>query len=215
MDGSVRGSSSPVRSSQATLAYGRDSSVGSLHTPSLRRQLVHSTGSHAQRSRTQRLTHRWLEGAVEGVAHAAQVVADAAHHTGSASGSFATETGGQDYGFDQIVGSDLVGSEYIFIRGNGNNGWENVLLIADQDNTEILVNGQPYATIAKAGDFRIIEGDNYSSNSAGANMYVRTLNLDHKLFAFQGTGSVYQSAFAAAANQGMFFDAGGPSSNSL
>ena len=83
----LRGSTFPVRSSQATLAYGWDSRVGSLRTPSLRRQLVHSTGPYARRSRTQRLTHRWLEGAVEGFAHAAQVVADAAHHTGSASGS--------------------------------------------------------------------------------------------------------------------------------
>ena len=126
-------------------------------------------------------------------------------NTGSASGSFATETGGQDYGFDQIVGSDLVGSEYIFIRGNGNNGWENVLLIADQDNTEIIINGETYGTIEKAGGYFIVEGNKYSSNEAGGNMYVKTSNLDHKLFAFQGTGSVYASGFAAAANQGMFF----------
>ena len=127
-------------------------------------------------------------------------------NTGSASGSFADFTNGQDYGFDQLVGSDLVGSEYIFIRGNGRDEWENVLIIADQDNTEILVNGQSYQTIARAGDYLIIEGDKYSSNDAGANMYVNTKNKDHKLFAFQGTGSVYEeSAMAAAANQGMFF----------
>ena len=127
-------------------------------------------------------------------------------NTGSASGSFADFTNGQDYGFDQLVGSDLVGSEYIFIRGNGRDEWENVLIIADQDNTEILVNGQSYQTIARAGDYLIIEGDKYSSNETGANMYVNTKNKDHKLFAFQGTGSVYEeSAMAAAANQGMFF----------
>ena len=126
-------------------------------------------------------------------------------NTGSASGSFEESIGGQDYGFDQIVGSDLVGSEYIFIRGNGRDGWENVLIIADQDNTEILVNGESYGTIAKAGDYIIIEGNKYSSQNPGANMYVSTSNLDNKLFAFQGTGSVYDSNFAAAANQGMFF----------
>ena len=126
-------------------------------------------------------------------------------NTGSASGSFETSTGGQDYGMDQIVGSDLVGSEYIFIRGNGYDGWENVLIIADQNNTEILVNGQSYGTLAKAGDYFIIEGDQFSSQSPGGNMYVRSANLDHKLFAFQGTGSVYDLANAAAANQGMFF----------
>jgi gliding motility-associated-like protein len=127
-------------------------------------------------------------------------------NTGSASGSFETETGGQDYGMDQIVGSDLVGSEYIFIRGNGNDGWENVLIIADQNNTEILVNGESYGTLAKAGDYFIIEGNQFSSQSAGGNMYVSSANLDHKLFAFQGTGSVYEAfPSAAAANQGMFF----------
>ena len=123
-------------------------------------------------------------------------------NTGSASGSFAIETGGQDYGMDQIVGSDLVGSEYIFIRGEGNDGWENILLIADQDNTEVLINGNAYGTLALAGDYFIIEGINYSSNG---NMYVSTADLDNKLFAFQGLGSVYNSANAAAANQGMFF----------
>ena len=123
-------------------------------------------------------------------------------NTGSASGSFETETGGQDYGMDQIVGSDLVGSEYIFIRGEGYDGWENVLLIADQDNTEVLINGNSYGTLALAGDYFIIEGVNYNSNG---NMYVSTANLDDKLFAFQGLGSVYDSANAAAANQGMFF----------
>ena len=127
-------------------------------------------------------------------------------NTGSASGSFAIETGGQDYGMDQIVGSDLVGSEYVFIRGNGNDGWENILIIADQNNTEILVNGGTYGTLAKAGDYFIIEGNQFSSQSAGGNMYVSSANLDHKLFAFQGTGSVYEDLpSAAAANQGMFF----------
>ena len=86
-------------------------------------------------------------------------------NTGSASGSFEESIGGQDYGFDQIVGSDLVGSEYIFIRGNGRDGWENVLIIADQDNTEILVNGESYGTIAKAGDYIIIEGQIQLSKS--------------------------------------------------
>ena len=125
-------------------------------------------------------------------------------NSGSASGSFESSTGGQDYGIDQIVGADLVGSEYIFIRGNGNNGWENVLLIADQDNTEIIVNGNAIATL-NTGGYVILEGDNYSSELPGANMHVITKDPNHKLFAYQGTGNVYSSGFAAAANQGMFF----------
>ena len=54
-------------------------------------------------------------------------------NSGSGTGSFTADEGGQDYGIDQIVGSELVGNEYIFIRGEGDDGWENVLLIADQD----------------------------------------------------------------------------------
>ena len=42
-------------------------------------------------------------------------------NSGSATGSFAESQGGQDYGIDQIVGSKFVGSEYIIIRGNGEN----------------------------------------------------------------------------------------------
>ena len=54
-------------------------------------------------------------------------------NSGSGVGSFAVGTaGGQDFGVDQLVGAELVGSEYIFVKGNGNNSWENVLLIADQ-----------------------------------------------------------------------------------
>ena len=60
-------------------------------------------------------------------------------NSGSGVGSFAIGVaGGQDFGVDQLVGAELVGSEYIFVKGNGNNSWENVLIIADQNNTEII-----------------------------------------------------------------------------
>jgi len=125
-------------------------------------------------------------------------------NSGSATGSFAEDQGGQDYGIDQIVGDNLVGSEYIFIRGNGEDEWENVLLIADQDNTEILINGEPYGDPLSSGDYFIVEGNNFSPNG---NMYVNTVNEDHKLFAYQGIGSVYESNNnnSRAATQGMFF----------
>ena len=47
---------------------------------------------------------------------------------GSATGSFAvgSSSGGQDYGIDQIVGADKVGSEYIFVKGEGGDSWENI-----------------------------------------------------------------------------------------
>ena len=132
-------------------------------------------------------------------------------NSGSGVGSFSAGVqgaGGQDFGVDQIVGSDLVGSEYIFVKGNGNNSWENVLIIADQNNTAININGSPYIVgdnqvILNQGDYLIIEGDKYVNR----NLYVSTDNKNDKLFAYQGLGDVYTGFNGAypAANQGMVF----------
>ena len=46
-------------------------------------------------------------------------------NTGSANGSF-HNGGGRDYGIDQIVDVTKVGKEYIFVKGDGNNNWENI-----------------------------------------------------------------------------------------
>ena len=53
-------------------------------------------------------------------------------NTGSSNGSFA-EGGSRDYGIDQIVGADKVGNEYIFVKGNGADSFENVLIVANED----------------------------------------------------------------------------------
>ena len=127
-------------------------------------------------------------------------------NSGSGTGSFADGSGGRDFGIDQIVGSDKVGNEYIFVRGNGGstagNQWENVLIVANQDNTDIFVNGSssPEATI-DAGDWIVIEGDGINNNgngyNANGNMYVQTSN---PVFAYQGIGGQPN----AVPNQGMF-----------
>jgi len=72
-------------------------------------------------------------------------------------GSFDSSSGGQDYGIDQIVGSDLIGSEYIFIKGIARNSIETVLIIADQDNTKLNLNGVFYRDMNE-GDFELIKG---------------------------------------------------------
>ena len=41
---------------------------------------------------------------------------------------------------DQIVGDDKIGNEYIFVRGNGLNGWENILIVAHENNTDVFIN---------------------------------------------------------------------------
>lgn len=111
---------------------------------------------------------------------------------GSANGSFGSGNG-RDYGIDQIVGLDKVGNEYIFVRGDGPDGWENVLIVAHTNNTLVSVNGTAGFATLNAGDFVVIEGDQY--NAAGS-MYVET---SEAVFAYQGTGS------NSEANQGMFF----------
>ena len=68
-------------------------------------------------------------------------------NTGSGTGSNANDNGGQDYGMDQIVGEDFIGSDYIFIKGDGDSDWEKALVISNQDNTDVYVNGQLWRTL--------------------------------------------------------------------
>ena len=113
---------------------------------------------------------------------------------GSANGSFHNGSG-RDFGIDQIVGFSKVGNEYIFVKGNGENGWENVLIVAHENNTAIHINGSTTADATiNAGEYYLIEGDKYSSNG---NMYVKT---SKNVFAYQGIGATNSEA-----NQGMFF----------
>lgn len=111
---------------------------------------------------------------------------------GSANGSF-HNGGGRDYGIDQIVGLDKVGTEYIFVKGDGENNWENVLIVAHSDNTTISINGSSNTFTKQAGEFYLIEGSQYTNG----NMYVKT---SEPVFAYQGVG-----ATTSEANQGMYF----------
>ena len=86
-------------------------------------------------------------------------------------------SGSRDAAIDQPVPENVLGREYVFIRGNGqaDNQTEFPIIIATQNNTEIYVNGSttPIATINN-GEYFEIPGSNYSSNSAGGNMFVTT-----------------------------------------
>lgn len=115
-------------------------------------------------------------------------------NAGSSNGSFGSGRG-RDYGIDQIVGEDKVGNEYIFVRGDGQDDYENILIIADQDNTTLWLNGSglPYnISPLGAGDHLLIEGNNFIDG----NLYVRS---SKNVFAYQGIGG------DSEANQGMFF----------
>ena len=80
--------------------------------------------------------------------------------------------------------------------GKGQNAWENVLLIATVDNTEIYLNGSliPYTTIDK-NEFTIIEGNYYDAVSVPT-IYA---NTSENVYAFQSIGGT-----TAEKNQGMF-----------
>jgi gliding motility-associated-like protein len=101
---------------------------------------------------------------------------------------------GRDVGFDQIVGADKIGNEYIFIRGQGTNVLERVLLIADEDNTDIYVNGSttPITTIQKNQNY-ILDGSAFVNN----NLYVKS---SKNVFAYQSIGGTTSNA-----NQNLFF----------
>lgn len=117
---------------------------------------------------------------------------------GSANGSFGNG-GARDYGIDQIVGESKIGTEYIFVRGNGTNDWENVLIVAHTNNTAISINGNATGITINEGDYFVIEGNNYSNSG---NMYVET---SQPVFAYQGVGGLGNNGSPSEANQGMFF----------
>lgn len=118
-------------------------------------------------------------------------------NSGSANGSF-HNGGGRDYGIDQLVGADKIGKDYIFVKGVGGDDWENILIVAHEDNTEIFLDGSSTATVnlALAGDYYLIEGNAFGSAGSNRTLFVRT---SKNVFAWQGTGT------GSEANQGMFF----------
>lgn len=78
----------------------------------------------------------------------------------------------RDIGVDQIVPLDLVGSEYIFVEGNGNANTERPLIVAEYDNTDIFINGNavPTATI-NSGEYIYLPQTAYSAND---NIFIET-----------------------------------------
>lgn len=112
---------------------------------------------------------------------------------GAANGSFHNGSG-RDYGIDQIVGASKIGTDYIFVKGGGHNNWENVLLVAHFDNTQISLNGVATGIVINAGEYHLIEGGSF--NSSG-NLFVET---SEPVFAYQGVGATNSEA-----NQGLFF----------
>ena len=112
-------------------------------------------------------------------------------------------TGSQsrDVGIDQPVGLAALGREYVFVRGNGINGnaalnrigTEFPVIVGTRNGTEVRAGGNLIGTI-NDGEYLIIDGSNYSSNSAGASMFVTTSKDVYAYQCIQGaTGSKIQT----------------------
>lgn len=91
----------------------------------------------------------------------------------------ANKGGSQDIGIDQIVPTNIVGQEYILVRGEGTDDGETIIVVSTEDNTDIRLNGASsvFKNLAKAGDFAVISGSEYTANlnlliSGSKNVYV-------------------------------------------
>lgn len=91
--------------------------------------------------------------------------------------------GGWDAGIDQPSPENIIGKEYVFVRGRGQDIQEYPVIIATQNGTDIFVNGSttPFATL-NAGDYTKIPASFYSVNVGGGNMFVSS-NKD--IYAYQ------------------------------
>jgi gliding motility-associated-like protein len=104
--------------------------------------------------------------------------------TGNATGGVSGN--GSDFTLDQIVSSSQIGTEYIFIEGNGLPLMESPLIIADADNTDIFVNGNTVAaTTLNAGDYYLVPNSNYQGSGTNKNIYVKS---SKPVFAYQLIG---------------------------
>ena len=102
-----------------------------------------------------------------------------------------------DTGFDQIVSAERTGTDYIFIKSNGMDNVERVLLIAHEDNTQLFLSGAttPNYTL-NAGQYVSLTGADYTTNG---NLFVHS---NKNIFAYQSVGD---GSMPNQANQELFF----------
>ncbi|WP_367271521.1 IgGFc-binding protein, partial [Nonlabens sp.] len=103
--------------------------------------------------------------------------------------------GGRDIAIDQIIPENVLGNEYVFVRGYGKDDLEFAIIIATQNGTELYVNDAltPITTI-DAGEYYIVPGSYYSGSSTvrqGENMYVRA---SKQIYAYHSTAGANNGA---------------------
>lgn len=103
----------------------------------------------------------------------------------------------RDIGMDQIVPASVVGKEYILTKRHSyiEEETERVIIVADNDNTDLYFNGSPTidATI-NAGEFYIAPASYFNNN----NMYISS---NKPVYVYQSTNGSDSSSW----NQGMSF----------
>lgn len=95
-----------------------------------------------------------------------------------------------DIMMDQASPIDRLGKEYISVKGNGNTsqGMEKVLVIATEDNTNVVVNdgSETKFLLTKKGESREIDGSNYKNlTSSSVDAYNMFISADKKIYAYQ------------------------------
>jgi gliding motility-associated-like protein len=109
---------------------------------------------------------------------------------GSFGGTNSSAQNNVDIGFDQIVGHERIGTEYIFIRAQGTEEMERPLIVAHEDNTEVYLNGAATANfILNAGEFTTFAQLNGLNFGVNGNLYV---NTSKPVYAYQGFGGTNQ-----------------------
>ena len=93
---------------------------------------------------------------------------------------------GRDVGFDQLVPTDVVGDEYIIIKGLGRSGGaqynEKVLVVATETNTTVTYKDNlKTKTLVNAGDYFFTSISDFS-NTTNGNIYI---HADKKVFVYQ------------------------------
>ena len=104
-------------------------------------------------------------------------------NTGNALGGITN--GRADLTLDQIVSATQIGTDYIFIEGNGISTMENPLIVAHENNTDIFVNGSTAPVITlNAGQYYLVPNSYYQGTN-NSNIYVRA---SKPVFAYQLLG---------------------------
>lgn len=104
-----------------------------------------------------------------------------------------------DIVMDQSVPVDRLGRDFVVVKGNGdtNSGMEALLVVATEDNTGIIVNGNNTGINLNAGQYFVVPGTNYINH--GNDNYNMSVSTTKNAYAYQllaGVGSNFGNTYA-------------------